>query len=134
MLFVSCFDSRGFHEIWGEGRFAVVEDLVEFFLDAAVAGGDLFDDRLEVTEIVEVGIEQVRAGDVGKCCHNGAADEGNISFELADQVFDAGALEVWLRAAKVTGNDRELFFFGIGRNVFFLAVGERTDDGVGSGI
>ena len=44
----------------------MVKYIVEFLFDAAVAGGDAFDHRLEIAEIIKLVIQQVRARDVGQ--------------------------------------------------------------------
>ena len=49
-----------------------------------------FDHRFEIAKIVELVIEQVRAGDVGQRGHHRAADERRFFFKLVDQAFDAG--------------------------------------------
>ena len=55
-----------------KGGLAVVEDLVEFLFDRAVASGDSLDHRLKSAEIVEFVIEQVRRCDLRYCvAHQG---------------------------------------------------------------
>ena len=54
-------DTNQFRRFRCERRFAVVEKLVELFLDAAVTRRYGFYDRLEASKIVEFGVEQVRA-------------------------------------------------------------------------
>lgn len=61
---VGCFESGGLHEVRNEGGLAVVENRVELFFYAAVSGRDLFYDRFEIAEVVKLGVEQVRSGDV----------------------------------------------------------------------
>ena len=66
-VLVADFDLRkagGVHQVRYKFRLAVIKHRIELFLDAAVAGRDPFNDRLEVTKVVKLGVEQVRTGHV----------------------------------------------------------------------
>lgn len=56
----------------------------------------------------------------------------NLFFEIFDQPLDARALQVGLRAAQVTGNDRELRAAREFPNVDFAAVSQRPNHRVAS--
>ena len=116
------------------GGLGVVEDVVEFFLDGAVAGWDGLDHWLEVAEIVKLIVQQMRTGYVGQCGHHRRANVGRFLFELVDEAFDAGTFEIRLRTAQIARYYRELLLLGIGDDVAFLAIRERANDRVAAVI
>src|SRR5215471_20419972 len=71
-------------------------------------GFDIAGRRRKLLEIKQPRIEQMRRHRITERGQHRGANVGNFFFQLLDQSFDAGTLEIWLRAAEVTGNDRKL--------------------------
>ena len=116
------------------GGLTVVEDVVEFALDGAVASGDGLDHWLEVVEIVEFVIQEMRAGDIGHRGEHRLANVGRLQLEFGDEAFDAGTLEVRLRTAQIARDYREFLLLAVREDLAFLTVRERANDRVAAVI
>src|SRR5438094_113569 len=127
-------DSGGSHKVWDKGGFAVVEDGVKLFFYAAVACRDSLDERLEIAEVIELVVEQVRARDVCQGRQDRAADKRCLLFQLIYEPFNSRTLQIGLRAAEVAWDDRKLPLPGIFDDLFFLTIGKWANDRVIAGV
>ena len=64
-----------------------------------MAGRDAFDERLEIAEVVEFIVQQVRTGNVRERRHYRTADERGFLFEFVYEPLHACPFQVRLRAA-----------------------------------
>src|SRR5919201_3481927 len=96
---------------------------IEFGLDIPGA-------RRERFEIEEAPVEQVCGGGVAERREHGFAQAGDLALQFIDQALDAPTLEILLRTAEVTRDDRVALRLGKRGDVLLPAIGQRPDDGV----
>ena len=82
--------------------------------------------RCKLLEVEQILIEQVRGHRVAKRREHRAANMWCLFFQIGNHLLDARPLEIRLRAAEITRNDRKLLALSIISNVRFPAVGERA--------
>ena len=87
----------------------------------------------QVGEVEQVGVGELGRGDVLDGSEDRLDATRMFALPLAQHLLDRLPLQVLLRAAQVAGDDRELAGDGEGFEVGLLAIGERTDDDVGTG-
>src|SRR5690348_11323728 len=83
--------------------------------------------RAERREIEQRRIGQVRRRDVRQRAKHDLAATGVLAFPRVQHAPHLLALQVFLRAAQVAGDDRERALFGILRDFGFAAIAERTN-------
>ena len=84
----------------------------------------------EFFKIKQFGIQQVRRNNTAKGSEHVITKHGDFFAKITDQIFYAFALQVWLRAAQIAGNDGIAHQCGKFFNFRFAAVGKGADDGI----
>ena len=93
-------------------------------------GFDIAGGGRQFSEIKKLRIEEVSRHRIAQRGQHRSAQVRDFSFEILDESFDARPFQVWLRAAKITGNDGELCFARELREVTFAAEGQRPNNRV----
>src|ERR671911_278072 len=99
----------------------VADREIQFCLDVAT-------DSLKFFEVKQPVIQQMGWDRIAERGQHRAANVWNVFFQFSYQTLDARALEFWLRAAKVAGDDRKLLRLRKLSDVCFAAISKRTNN------
>ena len=83
-----------------------------------------FVSRLEPREIVKPRIGQMGRLDILQCGKHCLQSAGKFFIPLLQHFLHRLALHIFLRSAQIARNDGEIFYLGILRQIFFLAVSQ----------
>src|SRR5262245_55359980 len=93
-----------------KSQISVAHHEIQFGLDGSRGSTESF-------EVEELMIQEMRRHGVAKCVQHGGANVWDLLFEVGDESFDSCTLQIALRAAKVTRNDRKVALGRILRDV-----------------